>query len=91
MRISNDYIMASIAELKADGWAETKRAIEPCTYWPASQRIIMEKSGMFLEYSFMVRNDDSDFAGEDADVSWYRVALDPITVHRVRRLMTGEI
>lgn len=75
----------SLADLKKEGWCEIG-GVTCDTSYPASDHVIVEKDGKYLRHQYSVRDDDSDWPGEDVPVQWSPVELYRVTVTRCRSL-----
>ena len=67
-------IFASLKELETQGWTRATGISGRETY-PASGAVVVEKDGYFLEHTYAVREDDSDWPGDDCAVSWETVEV----------------
>lgn len=74
----------SLNDLKEEGWCEISGVI--CETYPASSHVILEKDGKYLRHGYSIRDDDSDWPGDDVPVHWSPVELYQVTVTRYRSL-----
>jgi hypothetical protein len=78
-------VLASVNELKAQGWTRANGITNHDT-WPSSGAVIMTKNGYYLEHAYAIREDDSDWLGDDGLVRWW-----PCSVYEEVRRYTKRL
>ena len=79
----NVVIYSSYRNLLAQGWRSTNKAIKPEISWPISVKIILEKDDKVLVHSYRIYDDSSDYAGDEAIVTWTSAKLVPVSLYSV--------
>jgi hypothetical protein len=82
-RYAENTVKESLTNLHDEGWHETERAIHHGETYPTSDTIVLEHPvhDYVLTYRFTMHEDDSDYPGDDAKITWLKCDVVEETIY----------